>query len=77
MRKPGTKVAVQPRPRHRAEDYHGDGEDAGAEEGDDRIRAAYGGNYARLAEIKAKWDPDNVFRTNKNISPAGSGAAAV
>ncbi len=38
------------------------------EEGDDRIRAAYRTNYARLAEIKARWDPSNLFRTNKNIT---------
>jgi hypothetical protein len=39
------------------------------EEGDDRTHAAYRGNYARLAQIKAKWDPDNLFRTNKNVAP--------
>jgi len=40
-----------------------------AEEGDDRTKAAYGANLDRLAAIKAAWDPDNVFRTNKNIAP--------
>lgn len=40
------------------------------EESDDRIRAAYGKNYKRLAEIKSKWDPDNLFCMNKNIPPA-------
>ena len=39
------------------------------EEGDERTRAAYRTNYARLAEVKAKWDPANLFRTNKNIDP--------
>ncbi|HEX5606306.1 MAG TPA: FAD-binding oxidoreductase [Candidatus Binatia bacterium] len=39
------------------------------EEGDERIRAAYGNNYERLAEVKSKWDPDNLFRMNKNIAP--------
>jgi FAD/FMN-containing dehydrogenase len=39
------------------------------EEGDDRIRAAYGDNYQRLIDAKTKWDPANVFRTNKNIAP--------
>jgi FAD/FMN-containing dehydrogenase len=39
------------------------------EEGDERIRAAYRSNYARLAAIKAKWDPSNLFCMNKNISP--------
>lgn len=41
------------------------------EEGEDRTRAAYRGNYARLAQLKAVWDPANVFRTNKNIAAAG------
>jgi len=40
------------------------------EETADRIAAAYGGNLARLAEIKARWDPTNLFRLNKNIAPA-------
>ena len=36
-----------------------------------RIREAYGdANYQRLAEVKAEYDPDNVFRNNKNIQPA-------
>jgi FAD/FMN-containing dehydrogenase len=35
----------------------------------DRVRAAYGNNYDRLMEIKAKWDPDNLFRSNHNIPP--------
>ncbi|HEX2225684.1 MAG TPA: FAD-binding oxidoreductase [Candidatus Binatia bacterium] len=39
------------------------------EEGDERIRAAYGNNYQKLAEIKSKWDPDNLFCMNKNIPP--------
>jgi FAD/FMN-containing dehydrogenase len=37
----------------------------------DRIPAAYGDNYERLAEIKAEWDPDNFFRTNQNVEPSG------
>lgn len=41
------------------------------EEGDDRIRDAYGENYARLIDIKTKYDPDNFFRNNKNIAPTG------
>jgi FAD/FMN-containing dehydrogenase len=40
------------------------------EEGEDRIRAAYRGNYARLAAVKAKYDPENFFHVNQNIRPA-------
>lgn len=39
------------------------------EEGSDRIKAAYGKNHARLVELKTAWDPENLFRVNKNISP--------
>jgi FAD/FMN-containing dehydrogenase len=39
------------------------------EEGDERVRAAYGKNYDRLVEVKTKWDPGNLFRMNKNIAP--------
>jgi FAD/FMN-containing dehydrogenase len=42
----------------------------GDEAGDDRVRAAYGANYDRLAQIKAKYDPDNFFHVNQNIRPA-------
>ena len=40
------------------------------DEGPERIEAALSSSYQRLAEIKKKWDPDNVFRTNRNIKPA-------
>jgi FAD/FMN-containing dehydrogenase len=40
------------------------------EEGQDRVEASYGENYARLAKIKAKYDPDNLFHVNQNIKPA-------
>jgi len=39
------------------------------EEGGQRIEAAYGKNYARLVDAKTKWDPQNLFRANKNIAP--------
>jgi FAD/FMN-containing dehydrogenase len=42
----------------------------GDDQTEDAIRGAYGPNYDRLARIKAKWDPDNVFRHNHNIAPA-------
>lgn len=41
------------------------------DEGPERIEAAIGKSLGRLAEVKAKWDPENVFRTNRNIVPAG------
>ncbi|MEW6754325.1 MAG: FAD-binding oxidoreductase [Candidatus Latescibacterota bacterium] len=40
-----------------------------AEESGDRVRAAYGANWARLVEAKTKWDPHNLFWVNKNIEP--------
>jgi FAD/FMN-containing dehydrogenase len=39
------------------------------DEGVDRIKATYRDNYARLTEIKLKYDPDNFFRVNQNIKP--------
>jgi len=35
-----------------------------------RVADAYGDNYQRLAELKAKWDPHNLFKVNHNIQPA-------
>jgi FAD/FMN-containing dehydrogenase len=40
------------------------------DEGPERIEAALGKGLKRLAEVKARWDPENVFRSNRNIKPA-------
>lgn len=39
-------------------------------EGEERIKASYKGNYERLAQIKNKYDPKNLFRVNQNIKPS-------
>ena len=39
------------------------------EEGENLVKAAYGENYKRLSEIKAKYDPGNLFHLNQNIKP--------
>jgi FAD/FMN-containing dehydrogenase len=39
------------------------------DEGADRTQAALGGALQRLAQVKSRWDPQNVFRTNRNIKP--------
>ena len=40
------------------------------DEGDARLKATYGENYARLAAAKQKYDPANLFRVNQNITPS-------
>jgi FAD/FMN-containing dehydrogenase len=40
------------------------------EEGAAAVRASYGVNYERLAQLKKKYDPENLFRSNQNIAPA-------
>jgi hypothetical protein len=40
------------------------------DEGQERVRATYQGNYDRLTRIKADYDPGNLFRVNQNILPA-------
>ena len=44
------------------------------DEGQERVQSSFRDNYARLATIKSKYDPTNLFRVNQNIRPA---AAAV
>jgi FAD/FMN-containing dehydrogenase len=39
------------------------------DEGADRVRASYKGNYDRLSRVKTAYDPDNVFHVNQNILP--------
>ena len=40
------------------------------EEGQERVKASFRGNYNRLASIKKRYDPTNFFRVNQNIKPA-------
>ncbi|MGA9347135.1 MAG: FAD-binding oxidoreductase [Nocardioidaceae bacterium] len=40
------------------------------DEGGDRVRASYKGNYERLAQVKRIYDPGNMFHINQNITPA-------
>jgi FAD/FMN-containing dehydrogenase len=42
----------------------------------DRIAGAYGANYPRLAALKAKYDPGNLFRLNQNVAPSAQRPAA-
>jgi FAD/FMN-containing dehydrogenase len=41
------------------------------EEGEERVAASYRDNYKRLAQVKAKYDPNNLFHVNQNIKPNG------
>jgi FAD/FMN-containing dehydrogenase len=40
------------------------------DDADNAVRAAYGPNYTRLAEVKRRYDPDNLFHLNHNVEPA-------
>src|SRR5213592_3091369 len=40
------------------------------DEGEERVKKTYGGNYDRLVAIKKKYDPDNFFRVNQNVKPS-------
>jgi FAD/FMN-containing dehydrogenase len=42
-----------------------------ADEGEARVKASFGANYLRLAELKQKFDPGNMFQVNHNIRPTG------
>jgi FAD/FMN-containing dehydrogenase len=42
----------------------------GGDEGAEGLKAAYGAKLARLAALKARYDPTNLFRMNQNIAPA-------
>jgi hypothetical protein len=42
-----------------------------ADESPERVRASYGANYARLADIKRRYDQGNLFRVNRNVVPSG------
>jgi FAD/FMN-containing dehydrogenase len=50
--------------------YEGGYTNFGAGDDDNRVKANYGASYERLAEIKRRWDPDNLFRLNQNVEPA-------
>jgi FAD/FMN-containing dehydrogenase len=38
-------------------------------EGEARVEAAYGRNYERMAKLKARYDPTNLFHMNQNVAP--------
>ncbi len=42
------------------------------DEGQDRVRATYRDNFERLAAVKRRYDPGNLFRVNQNVAPASS-----
>jgi FAD/FMN-containing dehydrogenase len=48
----------------------------GALDADDAVNTAFGSNLARLAAVKAKYDPTNFFRVNHNVKPAVTHAGA-
>ena len=45
------------------------------EEGTERVQAAFGANYAKLAAVKNKYDPTNFFHMNHNIKPTKAAQA--
>ena len=62
---PGTtgRSCTRPRPAARYVNFMMD-------EGQDRVKASYRGNYDRLTQVKDRYDPDNTFHVNQNIQPA-------
>jgi FAD/FMN-containing dehydrogenase len=42
------------------------------DEGQERVKASYRGNYERLAQVKATYDPENLFHVNQNIEPSAA-----
>ena len=46
-----------------------------ADEGGASIRASYGPNFDRLAEVKRAYDPENLFRVNRNVANAAAGGS--
>jgi FAD/FMN-containing dehydrogenase len=44
-------------------------------EGQDRVKAAYRGNYDLLTQVKDRYDPENIFHINQNILPASASNA--
>jgi hypothetical protein len=47
-----------------------------ADEDEERVRATYGPNFDRLVEAKETYDPENLFRRNRNIRPRARAGAA-
>ena len=43
------------------------------DEGEERVRATYGTNFDRLVEVKRRYDPENLFRANRNVRPRARG----
>ena len=50
--------------------------DAADPDADPLVHASWGANYTKLQRIKAKYDPNNMFRLNHNVKPSAAPAAA-